>query len=172
MQSSLKAFCIQGYYCVPYYQCDKGKVVIDGAGLFDIRSGFLDASSSKCNGDLEICCQLPKYRKSGKKKPFESTGTTTTIAITMTTGSTTTVITTTTTTTTTQFEGKAITTTISTSTETTTTTTSMTSSLTSSQFEGIATTTTTTTTHQPVLIEGSTEKGKPLVTNGSSKICY
>ncbi len=51
-------------------------MVIDGAGLFDIRSGFLDASSSKCAGDLEVCCQLPKYRKSGKKKPSESTETT------------------------------------------------------------------------------------------------
>ena len=138
-------------------------MVIDGAGLFDIRSGFLDASSSKCNGDLEICCQLPKYRKSGKKKPFEST--TSTIAITMTTGYATTL------TTTTQFEGIGITTTTSTSTstETTTATTSMTSSTTSAQFEGITITTTETTTHQPVPTEGSTEKGKPL---GSSKSEY
>ena len=56
---------MQGYKCVPYYQCEKGKVVTDGAGLFDIRSAFpvLDPAKSKCQGDIEICCQMPKSKK-------------------------------------------------------------------------------------------------------------
>ena len=35
----------------------------DGAGLVDIRSALpqLDASVSKCPGDSEVCCQLPKF---------------------------------------------------------------------------------------------------------------
>ena len=83
----------QGFYCVPYYQCDKGKVVVDGAGLVDIRSAVLDAGSSKCQGDLERCCQLPKFQKS--KKPPANTETT---ASTTTTSTTTTTIVTSTTT--------------------------------------------------------------------------
>jgi hypothetical protein len=78
----------QGFYCVPYYQCDKGKVVVDGAGLVDIRSAVLDAGSSKCQGDLERCCQLPKFQKS--KKPPANTETTTSTITTSTTTSTTT----------------------------------------------------------------------------------
>ena len=83
----------QGFYCVPYYQCDKGKVVVDGAGLVDIRSAVLDAGSSKCQGDLERCCQLPKFQKS--KKPPANTETTTSTTTTSTT--TTTIVTSTTT---------------------------------------------------------------------------
>jgi len=56
-----------GYRCVPYYQCQNGEVVVDGAGLFDIRIGLadvvLDPSKSKCPGDLEVCCLHPDFEK-------------------------------------------------------------------------------------------------------------
>ena len=56
-----------GYRCVPYYTCQNGEVVVDGAGLFDIRSGLaevvLDPSKSKCPGDLEVCCLHPDFER-------------------------------------------------------------------------------------------------------------
>ena len=29
----------EGFECVPYYQCDGGQIITDGAGLIDIRFG-------------------------------------------------------------------------------------------------------------------------------------
>ena len=56
-----------GYRCVPYYQCQNGEIVVDGAGLFDIRSGLgavtLDPSKSKCLGELEVCCLHPDFER-------------------------------------------------------------------------------------------------------------
>ncbi len=54
-----------GFRCVPYYRCNDGKVVTDGDGRSDLISNqiTLDPNASKCQGDLEICCQLPKFLK-------------------------------------------------------------------------------------------------------------
>lgn len=59
-----------GFECVPYYQCEDGTILTDGAGLIDIRFnafGYsdggepevatLDASDKKCQGSLDICCR-------------------------------------------------------------------------------------------------------------------
>ena len=53
-----------GYECVPYYQCEDGEILTDGAGLFDIRFAagkptvvVLDASDKKCPGTLDVCCK-------------------------------------------------------------------------------------------------------------------
>jgi len=46
-----------GFECVPYYQCEDGFIITDGAGLFDIRSALLDPTVSKCPSDLEVCCR-------------------------------------------------------------------------------------------------------------------
>jgi len=73
-----------GFECVPYYQCQDGFIITDGAGLFDIRNGFdpvLDPENSKCESYLEVCCRdenfsdvpLPK-----RPKPTTTTTTTTT----------------------------------------------------------------------------------------------
>ncbi len=54
-----------GYYCVPYYQCEEGEIVVDGGnGIIDIRSAFgveleFDPENSKCPGYLETCCRHP-----------------------------------------------------------------------------------------------------------------
>ena len=34
---SCAAYRSDGYECVPYYQCEDGEIIDDGAGLFDIR---------------------------------------------------------------------------------------------------------------------------------------
>jgi len=56
-----------GYRCVPYYQCFNGTIVVDGGGLFDIRTSLaaviLDPEKSKCPGDLEVCCIHPDFEK-------------------------------------------------------------------------------------------------------------
>ena len=46
---------------MPYYSCEDGEIVIDGAGLFNPRFGdaLLDAENSKCPGHLEMCCRHP-----------------------------------------------------------------------------------------------------------------
>ena len=77
-----------GYACVPYYQCNKeNKIITDGAGLFDPRTGYDCkkgndnmiantknnddddddtaelrhdlARTSRCNRLLEVCCLHP-----------------------------------------------------------------------------------------------------------------
>jgi len=50
-----------GFECVPYYQCEDGFIITDGAGLFDIRSALLDPTTSKCQSDLEVCCRDENY---------------------------------------------------------------------------------------------------------------
>jgi secreted trypsin-like serine protease len=52
-----------GYMCVPYYQCDKGTIVTNGAGLIDVRGGFgnLSPENSKCPGFLDVCCKDPDF---------------------------------------------------------------------------------------------------------------
>ena len=53
----------QLYACVPYYQCNNGLVITDGAGLIDIRddSGLLYPGDSKCPGFLDVCCHNPDF---------------------------------------------------------------------------------------------------------------
>ena len=61
----------EGYECVPYYQCDDGQIITDGAGLIDIRFGgdeepevaVLDATDLMCPGSLDICCKDPDFVK-------------------------------------------------------------------------------------------------------------
>jgi len=52
-----------GYECVPYYQCQNGSIITDGAGLIDIRNGFgsLSPEDSKCPGFLDVCCKDPDF---------------------------------------------------------------------------------------------------------------
>jgi hypothetical protein len=52
-----------GYMCVPYYQCDKGTIITNGAGLIDVRGGFgnLSPENSKCPGFLDVCCKDPDF---------------------------------------------------------------------------------------------------------------
>jgi len=55
-----------GYRCVPYYSCDGGEIIIDGAGLFNPRFGGLDdvelnPETSKCPGSFEMCCRHPDW---------------------------------------------------------------------------------------------------------------
>jgi len=52
-----------GYECVPYYQCNNGEIITDGAGLIDIRNGFgaLNAEDAKCPGFLDVCCKDPDH---------------------------------------------------------------------------------------------------------------
>merc|ERR1712013_934508 len=52
-----------GYECVPYYQCQNGTIITDGAGLIDIRNGFgsLSVEDSKCPGFLDACCKDPDF---------------------------------------------------------------------------------------------------------------
>jgi len=52
-----------GYECVPYYQCHNGTIIVDGAGLIDIRNGFgvLTPEDSKCPGFLDVCCKDPDF---------------------------------------------------------------------------------------------------------------
>ena len=52
-----------GYMCVPYYQCNKGTIITDGAGLIDVRGGFgnLSPENSKCPGFLDVCCKDPDF---------------------------------------------------------------------------------------------------------------
>lgn len=62
-----------GYRCVPYYQCQNGTIVVDGGGLFDIRTGLanvvLDKDKSKCQGDLEVCCLHPDFERPPTEGP-------------------------------------------------------------------------------------------------------
>jgi len=56
----------QGFRCVPYYSCEDGEIIIDGAGLFNPRFGGLDdvavsPENSKCEGALEMCCRHPDW---------------------------------------------------------------------------------------------------------------
>jgi len=56
----------QGFRCVPYYSCEEGEIIIDGAGLFNPRFGALDdvevsPENSKCEGHLEMCCRHPDW---------------------------------------------------------------------------------------------------------------
>ncbi len=60
------AYAESGYRCVPYYNCDGGEIIIDGAGLFNPRFGALDdvelnPETSKCPGSLEMCCRHPDW---------------------------------------------------------------------------------------------------------------
>ncbi|XP_037093941.1 annexin A3-like [Pollicipes pollicipes] len=41
--------------CVPFYQCEDGRVLTDGAGLLDVRFG----PRKRCK-DFNICCNVPK----------------------------------------------------------------------------------------------------------------
>ena len=38
---SCEAYRSEGYECVPYYQCEDGEIIDDGAGLIDIRSDWI-----------------------------------------------------------------------------------------------------------------------------------
>merc|ERR1719326_2368706 len=60
----------EGFECVPYYQCEGGQIITDGAGLIDIRFGggseepefaVLDATDLMCPGSLDICCKDPDF---------------------------------------------------------------------------------------------------------------
>merc|ERR1719348_1543507 len=65
----------EGYECVPYYQCDAGTIITDGAGLLDIRWGkdvcedtqpevaVLDSTDLMCPGSLDVCCKDPDFEK-------------------------------------------------------------------------------------------------------------
>jgi len=59
-----------GYECVPYYQCQNGSIITDGAGLIDIRNGFgsLSPEDSKCPGFLDVCCKDPDFVPPPKPK--------------------------------------------------------------------------------------------------------
>jgi len=55
-----------GYRCTPYYSCLDGEIITDGGGLFNPRFGGLsdvelNPDTSKCPGDIEMCCRLPEY---------------------------------------------------------------------------------------------------------------
>ncbi|KAL7639535.1 UNVERIFIED_CONTAM: hypothetical protein RMT77_010036 [Armadillidium vulgare] len=61
-----------GTICVPYYQCENGKVITDGNGLIDIRVGEdVITTHSKCPRHLEVCCLEPysNYPKPVKPVP-------------------------------------------------------------------------------------------------------
>lgn len=53
-----------GYMCVPYYQCNQGTIITNGAGLIDVRGGFgnLSPENSKCPGFLDVCCKDPDFK--------------------------------------------------------------------------------------------------------------
>jgi len=60
----------QGFECVPYYQCEDGTIVTDGAGLIDVRFGgdgpelaVLDSTDLMCAGSLDVCCKNPDFVK-------------------------------------------------------------------------------------------------------------
>merc|ERR1712038_191831 len=61
-----------GYECVPYYQCQNGTIITDGAGLIDIRNGFgsLSVEDSKCPGFLDVCCKDPDFVAPPKPKEY------------------------------------------------------------------------------------------------------
>ncbi|XP_046384719.1 phenoloxidase-activating factor 2-like [Ischnura elegans] len=40
--------------CIPYYQCDNGNVIEDGASLIDVR-----LNTGGCDSVLEVCCATP-----------------------------------------------------------------------------------------------------------------
>jgi len=48
-----------GYECVPYYQCENGTIITDGAGLINIR--ILSPEESKCPGYMDVCCKDPDF---------------------------------------------------------------------------------------------------------------
>ncbi|CAL4077159.1 unnamed protein product [Meganyctiphanes norvegica] len=58
---------IQACECVPYYQCQDGEIITDGAGLIDIRVGNRSAPagaaspavSTTCELFLDVCCRVP-----------------------------------------------------------------------------------------------------------------
>ena len=91
----------EGYECVPYYQCDDGQIITDGAGLIDIRFGgdeepevaVLDATDLMCPGSLDICCKDPDFVKEkeelnnpyGPSQEIKETTTSTTTTTTTTT---------------------------------------------------------------------------------------
>merc|ERR1711884_809659 len=57
-----------GYECVPFYQCENGTIITDGAGLLDprmvqIENGYasLAPELSKCPGATEVCCKDPDF---------------------------------------------------------------------------------------------------------------
>jgi len=61
-----KYYAADGYRCVPYYGCEDGEIIIDGAGLFNPRFGGLDdvtlnPETSKCPGSFEMCCRHPDW---------------------------------------------------------------------------------------------------------------
>ena len=61
-----KFYAEDGYRCVPYYSCENGEIIIDGAGLLNPRFGGLNdvelnPETSKCPGSLEMCCRHPDW---------------------------------------------------------------------------------------------------------------
>merc|ERR1719510_2588556 len=137
----------EGFECVPYYQCDGGQIITDGAGLIDIRFGgseepevaVLDATDLMCPGSLDICCKDPDFTQacSGYNCDLTANTTTSTTSTTTTTPTPTTTTTTTTPSTPDTCTGYNCPLSDTTTTTTTTTTTPTT------------TTTTTTTTKAP-----------------------
>jgi len=69
--ASCSDYKADGYECVPYYQCEDGEIIDDGAGLIDIRNGFLDPESSKCPNYIEECCRLPDYYEPVTARPVD-----------------------------------------------------------------------------------------------------
>jgi len=52
-----------GFECVPYYQCQNGFIITDGAGIIDVRNGLVDPDNSKCDSYLEVCCRDERFKK-------------------------------------------------------------------------------------------------------------
>ena len=70
-ERSCDEFAEDGYRCAPFYACKGGEIIVNGAGLTNIRSTdskpvsrqvALDPTVSKCNEALDICCRLPEWR--------------------------------------------------------------------------------------------------------------
>jgi len=69
-EKSCIEFADDGYRCAPFYACKGGEIIVNGAGLTNIRSSdtsivsrkvALDPSLSKCDAGLDICCRLPEW---------------------------------------------------------------------------------------------------------------
>lgn len=54
-------FAVDGYRCVSYDQCVDGEILTSGAGLIDVRNGFLEPEVSHCPSYLEVCCRLATH---------------------------------------------------------------------------------------------------------------
>eukprot|EP00094_Tigriopus_californicus_P009281 TCALIF_08948-PA protein Name:"Similar to Sb Serine proteinase stubble (Drosophila melanogaster)" AED:0.32 eAED:0.35 QI:0/0.25/0.4/1/0.5/0.8/5/32/472 len=60
-QPNCSYFANDGYRCVPYDTCIDGEILTSGAGLIDVRNGFLEPDLSHCPSYLEVCCRLSTH---------------------------------------------------------------------------------------------------------------